>query len=115
VAARHLDGSIVGRANLFPGASTPAKVGETISLYGTGFGQPVATPLTEGSVTQSGPMQGIDCWISGVSATAAGALVGPGLYQINMTIPNGLASGDNLVNCVYRFYPTFPGTLIAIQ
>src|ERR1035441_3001671 len=45
VAAQHTDYSTVGAANLLPGmTTTPAKPGETILLYGTGFG-PTNPPL----------------------------------------------------------------------
>jgi uncharacterized protein (TIGR03437 family) len=39
VAARHTDGSLVAKTNSIPGVlSRPARPGETISIYGTGFG-----------------------------------------------------------------------------
>lgn len=115
IAARHQDASLVGPAGLYPGLSTPAQVGETISLYGTGFG-PGSNGIVAGSATQSGTLQAqLFCFVSGVSAQAVGALVSPGLYQINLTIPNGVPSGDNPVSCLYAFYPTFPGALIAVQ
>lgn len=119
VAARHLDASLVGPASLYPGSTTPAKAGETISIYGTGFGPPTNGPIVSGSATQSGPLLpdtgGLSCFISGISAHTVGALVGPGLYQFNITIPNGVKSGDNPVNCIYAVYPTSPGALIAVQ
>lgn len=37
VAARHLDYSLLGPTTLFPGASTPAKAGETVILVAFGF------------------------------------------------------------------------------
>jgi uncharacterized protein (TIGR03437 family) len=120
VAARHLDASLVGPADLYPGLSTPAKAGEIISLYGTGFGNPVGGGLVAGSVTQSGDLltAALSCWVAELRAQAVGALASPGLYQINLTIPQGVPSGDNPVFCIYDGpirYPTFPGTLIAVQ
>jgi uncharacterized protein (TIGR03437 family) len=113
--ARHLDASLVGPSTLYPGSSTPARAGETISLYGTGFG-PISAGIVAGSSSQSGPLEGLlYCWVSGFSAKAAGALVSPGLYQINLTVPQGVPSGDNPVACVYAFYATFPGALVAVQ
>ncbi len=115
IAARHLDSSLMAPANLYPGASTPAQAGETVSLYGTGFG-PVSNPIVAGSATQSGTMQAqLFCYVSGLSAQAVGALVSPGLYQINLTVPQGVPSGDNPVVCLYSFYSTSPGALIAVQ
>jgi uncharacterized protein (TIGR03437 family) len=116
IAARHLDSSLMAPSGLYPGLSTPAKAGETISLYGTGFG-PVPGGIVEGSATQSGNLStaGLSCWVSGLNAQAVGALVSPGLYQINLTIPKGAPSGDNPVVCIYNFNPTFPGALIAVQ
>ncbi len=115
VAARHLDSSLMAPATLYPGLSTPAKAGETISMYGTGFGP--APNIVAGSATQTGSLSnaGLSCWVSGLNAQAEGALVSPGLYQINLTVPKGVPSGDNPVVCIYGFYPTFPGALIAVQ
>jgi len=115
IAARHLDASLVGPTSLYPGSSTPAKAGETISLYGVGFG--AASTVVAGSATQSGTLTipAGYCWVSGISAQAAGALVSPGLYQINLTIPQSVPSGDNPVLCIQNFYPTFPGAIIAVQ
>ena len=102
-------------ANLYPGSSTPAKAGEIIELYGVGFGN-VPGGIVAGSATQTGSLNtGLSCWVSGLNAQAVGALVSPGLYQINLTLPKGVPSGDNPVVCIYSFYPTFPGALIAVQ
>jgi uncharacterized protein (TIGR03437 family) len=57
----------------------------------------------------------LDCYISAVHAHTVGALVAPGLYQFNITIPTDVKSGDNPLNCVYNVTPTFPGALIAVQ
>ena len=111
----------MGSASLYPGLSTPATAGETISLYGTGFGNPAGGGLVAGSATQSGDLvtAALSCWVGGLSAQAVGALASPGLYQINLTIPQGVPSGDNPVFCLYAGAgaenPTFPGALIAVQ
>ncbi len=117
IAARHLDSSLMAPASLYPGSSTPAKAGETISLYGTGFGPPVGVALVDGSSTQSGDIStaGLSCWVSGLNAPAVGALASPGLYQINLMVPKSVPSGDNPLICIYNFFPTWPGALIAVQ
>ena len=78
IAAEHADFSLIGPANLIKGATTtPAKAGETIQLFGTGFG---AKP---------------EVIIEGIPATVTfGGQIAPGLYQINVVIPAGLATGD---------------------
>jgi uncharacterized protein (TIGR03437 family) len=40
VVARHLDSTLVGPTTLYPGFSTPATPGETVSVVGSGFGIP---------------------------------------------------------------------------
>ena len=117
VVARHLDFSLLGPTNLFPGASTPAKAGETIILVLYGLGLPSGTPPAAGSATQSGSLPATpQCWVSGAAAKVVGvALISPGLYQLNLTLPSPLSTGDNPINCSYQGYPTAPGTLIAVQ
>jgi len=118
VVARHLDFSLMGPTTLYPGLSTPAKPGETIILVAYGFGastNPGAT-LTEGSATQSGPLPFTPrCWISGLQANVAAALISPGLFQLNVTVPTQTPSGDNPIICVYPGFPMSPGALIAVQ
>ena len=100
VVARHLDFSYVGPTTLFPGLTTPAKAGETLILVAYGLGLPNGAALTEGSSTQSGSLPAtVGCWISGVSAKVAAALISPGLYQMNVTVPTQAPSGDNPIVC----------------
>jgi uncharacterized protein (TIGR03437 family) len=119
VVARHLDFSLLGPTSLFPGASTPAKAGETIILVLYGMGLPNGPAPVAGSATQSGSMPGApECWISGVQvapSSEALALISPGLYQLNLAVPPQTPSGDNPIVCNYKLYPTSPGALIAVQ
>ncbi len=119
VVARHLDFSLLGPTSLFPGASTPAKAGETIILVLYGMGLPSGAAPVAGSAMQSGSMPGApECWISGVGvapSSVAFALISPGLYQLNLAVPPQTPSGDNPIVCNYQGYPTAPGTLIAVQ
>ncbi len=116
IAATHADYSLVGPATLYPGLSTPARPGEEIALYAVGFGLP-ATPLINGSSTQSGSLPVLPvCQVGGLPSTVAFAgLVGPGLYQLNLTIPPTAASGDNLVSCTYNGSTTPSGDKINVQ
>ena len=115
VVARHLDFSYLGPTSL--GFTTPARAGETIILVLYGLGLPTGPSPAVGSATQSGSLPATPvCWVSGFPATVVGAaLISPGLYQLNLTLPPGVSTGDNPINCSYQGYPTSPGALIAVQ
>lgn len=100
--ATHLDGSLLGPASLYPGASTPAEPGETVTLWGVGFGWPTNV-LTEGAAAQYGSLPSTPaCTLGGLPVQVTAALVSPGLYQLNMTVPSNAASGANWVVCTFR-------------
>ena len=118
VAALHGDWSLVGPVSLStPGyPSTPARPGEIVALYGTGFGLP-ATPLASGSATQFAPLAS---WpairIGGAAATVQYAgVVSPGLYQFNVVVPPSAADGDNPVTAAYGGVSVFGGVMLAVQ
>jgi uncharacterized protein (TIGR03437 family) len=101
IAAEHSDGSLIGPANLVKGATTTgAKAGETIQLFGTGFGTTSQNP----SVV-----------IEGIPATVtfSGQIL-PGLYQINVTVPASLAPGDASVVAFMGNGESQPGAFITI-
>jgi uncharacterized protein (TIGR03437 family) len=116
VAAEHAGGSLIGPATLYPGATTPAKPGETVVLYANGFGQ-TSAPVQSGLVTQSGTLSTLPVIkIGGVAATVQFAgLVGPGEFQFNVTIPASLANGDQSITATYGGVSTQSGTLITIH
>lgn len=95
-AAQHSgDYSIVGRAGLYLG-STPARPGEVVVLYGTGFG-PTSPPVAAGQVvTQASRLAyPVTVTIGGVQAEVMWAgLSGAGLCQLNVRVPASLANGD---------------------
>jgi uncharacterized protein (TIGR03437 family) len=96
VAAVHSSGAIVGAATLYAGASTPAAPGETITVFGTGFG-PTNPAFTNGAIVAA-PLAVATAptvTIGGVSATVAYAgLVSAGVYQLNIIVPAGTAAGN---------------------
>ncbi len=113
--ATHANFSLLGPTTLFPNVSTPAQAGETILLYGVGYGLPT-TPLVEGSTSQSGMLQQqVTCSVGTVQTMADGFLISPGLYQLNLTVPAGVGAGDNPVACTYVGGATPAGDLIAVQ
>ena len=83
-------------------AANPAVIGETIAVYLTGLGA-VSPPIADGAAgpitTYSEVAAGsVTAAIGGVAATVVYAGLAPGysgLYQLNITVPAGLAAGDN--------------------
>jgi len=114
VAATHVNGAYIGPTSLYPGATTPAKAGETIVLYANGFGA-TSTPVVSGSVVQSGSLPTMPAVkIGGMAATVQFAgLVFPGEYQLNVVVPAGL-NGDVPITATYNGQTTQGGTMITI-
>jgi uncharacterized protein (TIGR03118 family) len=83
IAAEHADGSVIAPAAVVK-TGTAANAGETIALYGTGFGAASVLAIRPPSV-----------FVGGIAATVTFAgMVAPGLYQINVTLPANLPAGD---------------------
>jgi uncharacterized protein (TIGR03437 family) len=97
VAAVRPDGVLIGPSKLIEGVTTvPAKPGETIQLFGTGFGP--TTPGLSAGTAVSTPLQtstAVTVRIDSQDApvTYAG-MTSAGLYQVNVTVPSNLADGD---------------------
>ena len=116
IAATHVDGAYIGPTSLYPGLTTPAQPGETIVMYGNGFGS-TSTLVVSGSETQSGTLSSLPViTIGGVSATVSFAgLVVPGEFQFNVVVPTSLANGDQPVTAMYNGLTTQAGTRITVQ
>jgi uncharacterized protein (TIGR03437 family) len=81
-AAEHANGSLIAPA-------TPAAPGETIELFGSGFG-PTSPPvsISQASFQPAILTTPVAVTIGGAAAQVQWAgLIGPGLYQINATVP----------------------------
>jgi len=115
VVATHADYSLLGPTSLYPGLSTPANPNETVLVYGVGSGLPT-TPITPGSSSQFGSLPATPvCTVGGSNAAVSAALISPGLYQFNITVPTGVKSGDNTVNCTYNSVSTPAADVLAVQ
>jgi len=98
--ATRQDFSLVGPTTLFPGSTTPAKPGDVVILWGTGFG--ATTPaMSSGQLVPSTQLFSVtnppSIIVGGVQATVYGAALAPGfagLYQIAIQIPLTAGSGD---------------------
>lgn len=97
-AATHPDGVAVGKPNLIPGGNfRPAKPGQAISLWGTGFG-PTKEPIPPGRIVTR-PSEHLNfpqVMIGSVMANVpfAGVTIA-GVTQVNVVIPASLPSGDH--------------------
>jgi uncharacterized protein (TIGR03437 family) len=118
IAAIHADGSLLGPASMsVPGYPfSPARPGETIVLYATGFGlQDVV--LEEGSAKQFGELPSMPLVRIGdtVAEVEFAGVVSPGLYQINVVVPSTAANTENPVTAEYGGVATPAGSIIAVQ
>jgi uncharacterized protein (TIGR03437 family) len=107
VVATRPDNGWVGPPNLFPNATTaPAKPGDVIVLWGTGFG--ATKPAVAAGMVPASAIPGQVGYvvkvptvlIGGIAAKVVGAALSPGsagLYQIDVQIPANAAPGDQKV------------------
>jgi uncharacterized protein (TIGR03437 family) len=116
VAATHANGTYLGPGTLYPGVTTPAKPGETVVLYGNGFGA-TSTPVSTGSLVQSGSLPTLP--VIKIGGTAAevkfAGLVFPGEFQINVVVPANAPDGDQPISATYNGYSTQAGALLTVQ
>ncbi|MCS6952734.1 MAG: hypothetical protein RMK57_05640 [Bryobacterales bacterium] len=117
VAAVRSDGALLGPPDLIPGVATvPARPGDAILLFGTGFGptspEPPAGRRFQGAYPLAGPVQlRLDTYE--VPLAFAG-LVGPGLYQFNLTVPD-LPDGDYSVTAQVQGVRTEKIALLRVE
>ena len=107
IAAEHVDGTLIGPPAKIKNA-TPAEPGETIMLFGTGFG----AALASGEALAQVPAIVID----GIEADVSFAgLVGPGLYQFNVVVPSTVTLGqDVLVVGLSGNFETQPNAFLTV-
>ena len=116
IAARHPDESLMGPTTLYPGLTTPAKPGEVVALFASGFGQ-TNPPIANGAVSQYANLSPTPVVkIGGVVAEVQFAgVVSPGLYQFSVKVPDATPNGDNSVVITYQGLSTAPGAMIPVQ
>jgi uncharacterized protein (TIGR03437 family) len=104
------DGSIVTEAN-------PAQAGEAIQIYCSGLGTvtpTVTTGAAASTTTLSNTDNAVGVYIDGVSANVLFSGLAPGfggLYQINVTIPAGLTSGDHGLEIATSYSDNYQATI----
>jgi uncharacterized protein (TIGR03437 family) len=99
--ATRLDGSYVVKNGAFPAMTTsPAKPGDVIVLWGTGFGPtspaaPVGVPVPSDQTYWTANK--VTVTVGGIPAQVYGAALAPGsagLYQVAIQIPTSAPDGD---------------------
>jgi uncharacterized protein (TIGR03437 family) len=122
IVATRQDFSYAVQNGTFPGTvTTPAKPGDTIILWGTGFG-PTTPAAPEGQATPSGQTYSTTTLplvnVGNVTTTVYGCALAPGfagLYQLAILIPISLSSGSYPVTAVIGGAQTPTGQVLVVQ
>lgn len=100
VVATRPDFSLVAKPGLFSGlTTTPAKPGDVIILWGTGFGATNPAVPAGQKVTGAPVAENPTITIGGVQAQVLGTVLSPGflgLYQIAITVPPTVQTGGDV-------------------
>ncbi len=94
-----------------------AKAGDTIELFGTGFGptNPVV-PIGQAFSGAAATANPVALRINNMSVTPAFAgLSGAGVYQFNFTVPSGLGTGDVALQATVGGIQSPTGVVISLQ
>lgn len=118
VVATHLDYSYAAKNGTLAIPTVPAKPGETITLWGTGFG-PTTPFAPDGQIVPPGSynLSDVSVTVGGQPATVLGAALSPGLadvYQIAIQVPSGLSNGDYLVVATVNGAPSPISVLLTV-
>ncbi len=110
---------VVAAAGALSSPSRPATAGDFVELYGTGMG-PTNPAAPDGVVfSQAYPASNLSAFqvtIGGIAATVTFAgLVGPGLFQIDIQIPNGLNGGDQPIVLTVNGIAAQPNLMLTIS
>ncbi|MCX6620779.1 MAG: hypothetical protein NTY38_06815, partial [Acidobacteria bacterium] len=101
--AKHLDGTLVGRSGLFgPGlVARPARPGDTVNIFGTGFGRTDQTTPSDEALFGTHPLVDPTLVVLHVGASAAlivwAGAVRPGVYVVRAVVPNVEAGDQRLI------------------
>jgi uncharacterized protein (TIGR03437 family) len=120
--ATRQDFSLAVKNGTFSGLATvPAKPGDIIILWGTGFG-PTTPAAPTGVEVPAGTTyytaNPVTITVGGVRATVYGTALSPGyagLYQVGIQIPTSLANGDYSVIATVSGAQSPSSTLITVQ
>jgi uncharacterized protein (TIGR03437 family) len=108
---------LVGPSNTFSFNTRPVKAGETLILYGVGFGPTTPVALAgqpfSGAARTNSP---VTVTIGGVSAPVTFAGISEaGLYQLNLTVPANTGTGDLALHATVNGIQTPLGPVVTVQ
>jgi trimeric autotransporter adhesin len=115
-----LTGAYIGPQGLFTGV-TPAKAGEFVTLYATGFGAtnpsfaPGVLPGGIASVTASATVQIGAVTLNPSDILYVGVTGFAGLYQLNLRVPSNVANGNQPLVITVGGVASSPNAFLAIQ
>jgi uncharacterized protein (TIGR03437 family) len=120
--ATRTDFSPAVKNGTFSGLTTvPAKPGDTIILWGSGFG-PTTPPTPTGEVIPSGTVyhtaNAVTVTVGGAAATVTSAVMTPGyagLYEVAIQVPATLSDGDYPVIATVAGAQSPSSTLVTVQ
>lgn len=94
-----------------------AKAGDSVALFGTGFGPTnPAVPAGQAFSGAAATTNPVTVRINNTSVpTTFAGLSGAGVYQVNLTIPSGLGTGDVLLQASVGGVQTPTGVVISLQ
>jgi uncharacterized protein (TIGR03437 family) len=107
---------LLGPSSAFSFNTRPVKAGETLELYGVGFG-PTNPPVPAGAAySGAAPTTNtVTVTIGGVPATVLfSGITTTGLYQFNITVPNA-GTGDQLLQASVNGVQTQGGVYVTLQ
>ena len=116
-AALHANNTVVGPTTLVPNNSTPAAPGETIVLFGTGFGVTTPAAVSGGVVSTAAPLPLTPAILfdNVPGEVVFAGLIATGVYQFNVIVPSGLPDGDVPVVASTGGYSSPPLVLTSIK
>jgi uncharacterized protein (TIGR03437 family) len=119
IAVDAVQGDYIGPPGLIAGLTfRPAVAGDILTIYGIGFGKTGSGPMP-GSIPSSADSvpPGYSVTIGGTAVSASYVGVTPtiaGLYQVNVTIPEGIAPGNQPIVLNVNGESTAAGAFLAI-
>jgi uncharacterized protein (TIGR03437 family) len=121
IVATHLDYTLAAKNGTFGGATVPAKPGETIVLWGTGFG-PTNPGAPAGEETPSNATYStsaaVTVTLDNLPVTVFGAALAPGfagLYQVAIQVPASIGDGDWPIVAAVNKVSSPSGMVLTVQ